>query len=563
VTWDARTVDREADQKFAAFRRAVFLALAILGVTVGANLWVYLRESGLLGGLTGRTGIVAVENFLKGYGTWLLPLTAIAGTCGVILLVASLARIAHWQMTAKRRFAAADEELRKATAPLRQQLADARASEDRLKKLGDELEEKVLQMTRSNAQLTRSSEQLQEELDKRRAAERALQQHKQELVRSKDVLELHVQARREQVQKLQQRYELILNSAGEGICGLDTLGKATFVNPAAARITGWEVEELIGRSEQEIFGETTGPDAPATDNQLKEHVFRRKDGSMFPCELIKTSIQENGREVGAVLIFKDITERKQVEQSLSEKAEELARSNAELEQFAFVASHDLQEPLRKIQAFGDRLKTKCETVNLGEGRDYLDRMQGAAARMQTLINDLLAFSRVIRSSQPFVPVDLAAVTREVLGDLEVRIEKTGARMQVGELPKIDADPLQMRQLMQNLISNALKFQPPKAKPIVRIQSRLDEGGAAAAPYYHIFVQDNGIGFDEKYLEKIFAVFQRLHGRSEYEGTGVGLAVCRRIVDRHGGSITARSQPGKGATFIVTLPAQQAASGNSQ
>jgi two-component system, LuxR family, sensor kinase FixL len=552
-------VGREADERFAAFRRVVVLALAILAATVAANLWVYLRESGIVGTPASATSVVAMETFLKNYGKWLLPLTAGTGTCGVILLVAALARIAHWQVTAKRRFAAADEEMRKATAPLRQQLADTKASEDRLKKLSAELEENIIQLNRSNTQLTRSSEQMQEELDKRRLAERALQQHKQELVRSKDVLELHVQARREQVQKLQQRYELILNSAGEGICGLDTQGRATFVNPAAAKITGWEVEELIGRSEQEIFGGVL--DSSANDNHLKEQVFRRKDGSTFPGELIKTSIQENGRDVGAVLIFKDITERKEVEESLAKKAEELARSNAELEQFAFVASHDLQEPLRKIQAFGDRLKTKCETVNLGEGRDYLDRMQGAAARMQTLINDLLAFSRVIRSSQPFVPVDLAAVTREVLGDLEVRIEKTGARVEVGELPKIDADPLQIRQLMQNLISNALKFQPAKNKPIVRIQSQLLQSGTAA--YYQINVQDNGIGFDEKYLEKIFAVFQRLHGRSEYEGTGVGLAVCRRIVDRHGGTITAKSQPDQGATFIVILPACQPGAGNSQ
>src|SRR5262249_53005547 len=146
---------------------------------------------------------------------------------------------------------------------------------------------------------------------------------------------------------------------------------------------------------------------------LPAQLFYRKDGTTFPVEYVRTPIQENGKVVGSVVMFKDITERRQSEDRLAHKAEELARSNAELEQFAFVASHDLQEPLRKIQAFGDRLKIKCEAVQLEEGRDYLERMQNAAARMQTLINDLLAFSRIIRASQPFTMVDLAILTKEV------------------------------------------------------------------------------------------------------------------------------------------------------
>jgi len=198
-------------------------------------------------------------------------------------------------------------------------------------------------------------------------------------------------------------------------------------------------------------------------------------------------------------------------------------------------------------------------------------MLGAAARMQTLINDLLTFSRVISSAQPFVAVNLGEVTRDVITDLEHRIEKTGADVTVGKLPTIEADPTQMRQLMQNLIGNALKFQAAGASPAVRIEAQLllrdnlrAEGffpvsASSARPedkFCVLTVQDNGIGFDEQYLEKIFVVFQRLHGRSEYEGTGVGLAVCRRIADRHGGVITARSQPGEGATFIVVLPVRQ-------
>lgn len=275
-----------------------------------------------------------------------------------------------------------------------------------------------------------------------------------------------------------------------------------------------------------------------------------------------------------MLVFKDITKRKQAEDTLAQKAEELTRSNAELEQFAFVASHDLQEPLRKIQAFGDRLKTKCEGAIAAEARDYLERMQSAAARMRGLIDDLLAFSRVIRSGEPFVRVDLAVVTKEVLGDLEVRIEKSGAKVEIGHLPAIEADPMQMRQLLLNLIGNSLKFQPPGGVPVVKIRSRLiDPESAVDTAYFkrvsvgadqaqagrqlcEISVEDNGIGFDEKYSDKIFVVFQRLHGRNEYEGTGVGLAVCRRIADRHHGTIIAKSKPGEGATFIITLPVCQ-------
>jgi signal transduction histidine kinase len=195
-----------------------------------------------------------------------------------------------------------------------------------------------------------------------------------------------------------------------------------------------------------------------------------------------------------------------------------------------------------------------------DGRDYLDRMQSAAARMQALINDLLTFSRVISSQQPFVNTELKEVIKGVLGDLEVRIEQTKAIVQVGDLPVIEADPLQMRQLFQNLISNALKFQPAGQAPALEIRAELIKGQFAGTPeedpyaeQCRITVKDNGIGFEEKYLDKIFAVFQRLHGRGEYEGTGVGLAVCRRITDRHGGTITARSQLGHGAEFIITLP----------
>ena len=191
-------------------------------------------------------------------------------------------------------------------------------------------------------------------------------------------------------------------------------------------------------------------------------------------------------------------------------------------------------------------------------------MTSAAARMQTLITDLMSFSRVEIKGQAFIPTDLGVIAREVSADLETRIEQAGGRVEIEELPTIDADPMQMRQLLQNLIGNSLKYFRAGVPPVVRIYSQrpaarrpesLDES-APARHFCEILVTDNGIGFDEKYLDRIFTVFQRLHKKGEYEGTGVGLAICRKIVDRHGGTITARSSPGQGTTFVVTMPVTQ-------
>ncbi len=244
---------------------------------------------------------------------------------------------------------------------------------------------------------------------------------------------------------------------------------------------------------------------------------------------------------------------------LAQANESLQRSNRELEQFASVASHDLQEPLRKIQAFGDRLQTKCAQGLGDQGRDYLDRMLASATRMRSLIDALLTFSRVTTKAQPFVPVDLGTIAAEVVSDLEDRVDRMGGRVELGALPTLEADPLQMRQLLQNLIGNGLKFARPDVPPVVKVSSRQigEESENGAIPCYEISVWDNGIGFEEVYLDRIFELFQRLHGRQEYEGTGMGLAICRKIVERHGGMITAKSSPGRGATFLVTLPLRQA------
>ncbi len=234
-------------------------------------------------------------------------------------------------------------------------------------------------------------------------------------------------------------------------------------------------------------------------------------------------------------------------------------SNRELQEFASVASHDLQEPLRKIQAFGDRLEAKAGPALGDEGRDYLGRMRAAAGRMRTLIDDLLAFSRVSTKARPFAPLDLGKVAREVLSDLEGRIAQTSGRVEAVDLPTVAADATQMRQLFQNLIGNGLKFHKPGVPPAIRVSARTLESAERPdpdVPAVEIGFEDNGIGFDPKYLDRIFNVFQRLHGRNEYEGTGMGLAIVRKIVERHGGSITARAEPGRGATFVVVLPVAQ-------
>jgi|GEM_PF-673612 len=251
--------------------------------------------------------------------------------------------------------------------------------------------------------------------------------------------------------------------------------------------------------------------------------------------------------------------------AINEELEEanglLVRSNDNLQTFAYVASHDLQEPLRKIQQFGDLLQTQYGP-HLGDGAAYLTRMQSAAGRMSTLIKDLLSFSRIATRRDTSAPVDLNDVVASVLVTLELVVADRGAHVTIGALPTIFGNASQLNQLFQNLLSNALKFHRPGVRPLISITAapvpKTDlppevKPARASRQYYRIDVADNGIGFEEKYLDRIFQVFQRLHGRNQYAGTGIGLAICEKVVTNHGGAITATSQPGQGATFSIYLP----------
>ena len=257
------------------------------------------------------------------------------------------------------------------------------------------------------------------------------------------------------------------------------------------------------------------------------------------------------KDGGSIATYQDISDLEAHEAELRAYNAKLEASNRELQDFAYVASHDLQEPLRKIETFGDRLAQKHAAELTGNGPVYIEKMQDAASRMRRLINDLLSYSRVTTKARPFQPVDLEEVLDHVRSDLAVRIEEQNAELVIGEMPTIDAERTQIRQVFQNLIANALKFVRPDTVPRVEVTCEIEGGHAVFR------IADNGIGFENEFKEQIFTIFQRLHGRLDYEGTGIGLATVRKIIERHGGEIDAEGRPNEGATFTVRLPRVQA------
>jgi PAS domain S-box-containing protein len=333
-------------------------------------------------------------------------------------------------------------------------------------------------------------------------------------------------------------------------------GKITDVNRATEAATGVEREQLIGSDFCDYFTEPekarAGYQQVFADGFVQDYplAIRHRTGRLTEVLYNATVFRNQTGEIGGVFAAaRDVTKQKQAESEAQRYMQELERSNAELQDFASIASHDLQEPLRKVLSFGEHLKEHSGDKLDELGLDFLARMQNAARRMSVLIEALLQYSRVATKAQPPQPVDMLTVIFGVVADLEERIAKSHARIKFALLPKVMADPMQVRQLMQNLVANGLKFQRPGSQPHLEIEGRVTDGGRC-----EIIVRDNGIGFEEKYLDRIFRPFQRLHGRSEYEGSGMGLAICRKVAARHGGTLTAHSRPGEGSTFVVTLPA---------
>ena len=383
----------------------------------------------------------------------------------------------------------------------------------------------------------------------------------------------------EETEKIRRLYEELWELSPVGYVIIGEFGRITAANRSA--------QELFGRPQNALlearFTDLLVPQDQVTVHLLLEkltvgqisstHEVRlvRPDGSFCTCKLFCKSFKRESGKRNIQAVLTDISElqksRDELKLRVQERTVELEKANVkliksnkqleelnkELQDFAYIASHDLQEPLRKIQTFGDMLVAEYAAALAEPFKDYLDRMQKASVRMRDLLDSLLAYSRVTTKAQPLKATDLKISVEKALSNLEVMIEEKNARVEVKDLPTIRTDPVQMIQLFQNLIGNALKFHPQDKAPHVKVYGRLKDGGGA----YEICVEDNGIGFQEQYLDKIFLSFQRLHGRSSvYEGMGMGLAICKKIVERHGGEITAKSELGKGSTFIVTFPAEK-------
>jgi PAS domain S-box-containing protein len=357
------------------------------------------------------------------------------------------------------------------------------------------------------------------------------------------------------------RFRGLLEAAPDCVVIVDLGGTIQMVNRQTEVLFGYPREELLGQPVEMLMPERfrgrhhghrmNYADDPHTRPMgVGLELFgRREDGSEFPVEISLSPMSSEDESV-VISIIRDVTGRKETEQRLRAAAMDLARSNAELEQFAYVASHDLQEPLRMVasytQLLGRRYKGKLDP----DADEFIGFAVDGARRMQELINDLLAYSRVGTRALHVEEIDTSKLVDQVIGDLAAAIADAGASVTRDELPRVRADGTQLRQLFQNLIANGIKFSRPDITPHVHVSARRDHNAWTFA------VSDNGIGIEAQYLDRIFVLFQRLHSRGEYPGTGIGLAICKKIIERHGGHIEVESQPGRGTTFSFTIPAQE-------
>jgi PAS domain S-box-containing protein len=373
---------------------------------------------------------------------------------------------------------------------------------------------------------------------------------------------------------LDARLQGVLEVVPDAIVVVDRLGQVALVNPQAERLLGYSRQELLGQSVELLIPERlrgtqlgsgasyfTDPRPPPLVNG-PELSARRKDGTEFPVEITLSSLTVDGgtltiaaiRDISDRLrleeVRREVGERKLAQEALALQAAELARSNAELEQFAYVASHDLQEPLRMVASYTQLLARRYQGKLDADVDEFIAHTVDGVTRMQQMISDLLSYSRVGTEVKPSVPVDSEAILLRVLAQLKPSLEQSGAVVTHEALPTVMVDGTQMMQLFQNLLGNAVKFRG-EAPPRIHVSAE------AHGDQWTITVRDNGIGIPPEQAERVFVMFQRLHTMAEYPGTGIGLAICRKIVERHGGRIWIESVAGQGATFRVTLPAARA------
>ena len=365
------------------------------------------------------------------------------------------------------------------------------------------------------------------------------------------VMDSYFMAEREKAEVLSR----VFDTNAEVVWILDAQGRIRHANRTTRMLTGYSPEEIVARPVPEFFLPSEERPSPRlTDLEESaareghwqgELVVRRKDGSgVTVWATLNLLGEEKGQ--GIILEFRDRTAEKKTEQDLVAKTADLVRSNRDLEQFAYVASHDLQEPLRMVTSYTQLLSRRYKGQLSSEADEFIGFAVDGAVRMQALINALLAYSRVDSRGRPLVVCDLNAVLDHALDNLKLALEESEASIVRGELPRVMGDPVQLMQLLQNLVGNAVKFRAKDRPPVVTVAAE------RAGDLWRIRVSDNGIGIDPQYFDRIFVIFQRLHTKEEYPGTGIGLAMCKRIVERHGGTIGVASAPGNGSTFTFTL-----------
>ncbi|MEO0107647.1 MAG: PAS domain S-box protein [candidate division WOR-3 bacterium] len=361
----------------------------------------------------------------------------------------------------------------------------------------------------------------------------------------------------EHVQQQEQKLAAILENAGEGIVCIDRRGVVIEANPAFTRVTGLTREEVMGKTVPELATRLVKlSDIPKVVGGFKDFILGRPTSNYeveFRGKIIEVGMPTQTKGKVLVGLIRDVSERRRAQEALAAKNEELARSNQELQHFAYVASHDLQEPLRMVSSYTQLLAKRYKGKLDKDADEFIAFAVDGATRMQALINGLLEYARVGTRGKEPVPVDSEEVLRGVLRNLEILIGENNVRVTHDPLPMVRADRVQLGQLLQNLIANAIKFRG-SAPPEIHISARQEDG------FWQFQVKDNGIGIAKEHYDRIFQIFQRLHTRDKYPGTGIGLAVCKRIVERHGGRIWVESQPGKGSSFFFTLPTSDARAG---